>query len=144
MTKKVRTRTLPETDPEFLYALAARTESPSGTSILGDKKEVMLLIDNDIKRFTLSKSTRWLLGRFEDATDHPDQIDLSPYAARDKGVSRFHLQLQIENEQLFATDLNSMNGTYLSSDPLPANKRVLVRNGDILILGRLSIQVLFR
>jgi hypothetical protein len=141
--EKVDTKTLPEKEPDLVLAMAERSKRLPGTAILTSKTEVMLIIDEDIKRFSLAKDTRLLLGRFEN-TDHPDQIDLLPYGAREKGVSRFHLQLQVENEQLFAIDLNSTNGTHIGDEPLPPNQKVIVRNGDVLLLGRLSIQVLFR
>lgn len=141
---QIETGTLIEKDPDFVRAMSERSKHPSGTALLGGKQEVMLLIENDIKRFPVDNGTRLILGRFDKATDHPDQIDLEPYNARELGVSRFHLQLQIENEQLFATDLNSTNGTYRGGEPFPANKPVLIRNGDMLLIGRLSIQVLFR
>ena len=151
MTDNIGTGTLPERDPDALKTMAAQPKQipaaqaaqPPGTGSLGNKTEVMLLIDEDIRRFFIADTTRWLLGRFED-TDHPDQLSLAPYAAFEKGVSRFHLQLHVEDKQLFATDLNSTNGTYLGSEPLTPNKPTVVRNGDILMLGRLSIQVLFR
>lgn len=139
-----QTGTIREKDPDFVRAMSERSKHPSGTALLGGKQEVMLLIDNDVKRFPVQNDVRWLLGRFDEKTDHPDQIDLTPYDARERGVSRFHLQLQIENEQLLATDLNSTNGTYRGGELLPKNKPVLIRNGDMLQLGRLTIQVLFR
>jgi pSer/pThr/pTyr-binding forkhead associated (FHA) protein len=144
MTDKPGTGTLPEKDPEMLRTIAARTKQPPGTTgSLGSKTEIMLLIDEDIRRYVVSEHTRLLLGRFDD-TDHPDQVNLSPYAAHDKGVSRFHLQLQVQDRQLIATDLNSTNGSYLGGEPLTPNQPTIVRNGDILMLGRLGIQVLFR
>jgi FHA domain len=132
-----------ENDPDSLRATAAQSTHPPGTGSLGNKTEVLLLIDEDIKRFFVGDKTRWLLGRFED-TDHADQFNLAPYGAFEKGVSRFHLQLHVEDQQLFATDLNSTNGTYLGGEPLLPSKPVIVRNGDVLMLARLSIQILFR
>jgi pSer/pThr/pTyr-binding forkhead associated (FHA) protein len=144
MSEKVDTQTLPERDPDLTLAMAERSKRLPGTATLTTKTEVMLIIeDEDVKRFSLDKETRLLLGRFE-STDHADQIDLIPYGAREKGVSRFHLQLKVENDQLFAIDLNSTNGTYIGDEPLPPNQKIIVRNGDVLLLGRLSIRVLFR
>jgi pSer/pThr/pTyr-binding forkhead associated (FHA) protein len=143
MTNKPGTGTLPEKDPEIVRAIAARTKQPPGTGSLGNKTEIMLLVDEDIQRFFVTEHNRLLLGRFEN-TDHPDQVNLSPYDALDKGVSRFHLQLVVQDRQLLGTDLNSTNGSYLSGEPMTPNKPYIVRNGDILTLGRLSVQVLFR
>jgi pSer/pThr/pTyr-binding forkhead associated (FHA) protein len=143
MSNNVNTGILPERDPEGQRALAKQSRRKLGTGTLGGKSEILLLIDNDVKRFPLAHEARWLLGRF-DTTDHPDQVDLSSYLALEKGVSRFHVQLQVEGDQLFATDLSSTNGTYVSGEPLTPRQPTLIRNGDELLLGRLLIQVLFR
>jgi len=139
----MNTGILPERDPEFLRALAEQAKRKLGTGTLGEKQEVLLLIGEEVMSFSLSEEARWLLGRFE-TTDHPDQVDLTPYGAAEKGVSRFHVQLQVEDNQLLVTDLSSTNGSYLSGEPLKARQPKLVRNGDNLLLGRLQIQVLFR
>ena len=137
------TGTFPERDPEFQRRLAQQARRLPGTGRLSEKREVLLIIDEDVKRFTLTEGARWMLGRFK-TNDNPDQIDLTPFGAVELGVSRFHVQLHVEDNRLFATDLNSTNGTYVSGEPLEPNQPVLVRNGDNLLLGRLQIQVLFR
>jgi FHA domain len=137
------TRLLPEDDPEIQEALERYKPRAIGTGKISGKTELMLLIEDDIKRFPLTKQTPWLLGRF-DATDHPNQIDLNPYAAHTKGVSRLHAQLHIQDEQLFITDLNSSNGTYLNDVRLKPNKATFIPNGALLLLGVFPIQVMFR
>lgn len=139
-----QTDILPQHDPTIQQALSRQEGREMGTAHLVGKGEVMLLIGNDVRRFSLSENTRWILGRFDKDPSHPDQVDLSPYSALDLGISRFHVELQIEDNQLFVIDLNSTNGSYLNGEPLIPKQRALVRNGDELLLGRLAIQVLFR
>lgn len=139
-----QTGTLPENDPQIQRVLAKYASRKLGTGTLGGKDEVLLLIGDEVKRFPLVDGARWLLGRFEQTTSHPDQVDLTAYQARELGVSRFHARLHVEDEQLFLTDLASTNGTYLSGEPLVPNKPSRVRNGDYMLLGRLLIQVIFR
>lgn len=143
MSDKKNTRLFPEDDPEIQEALERYKPRAISTGHLGDKTEIMLLIGDDIKRFPVTEQTPWLLGRFED-TDHPNQIDLNPFGAHNKGVSRLHVQLHIQDEQLFATDLNSSNGTYLNDARLAPNKATFVPNGAILLLGAFPIQIMFR
>ena len=139
-----QTETLPQNEPMIQQALSKQEGREMGTANLGGKNEVMLLIGNDVKRFSLAGNKRWILGRFDKNPSHPDQVDLSPYGALELGISRFHVELQVDDNQLFAVDLNSTNGSYLNGDPLVPKKRALIRNGDELLLGRLAIQVLFR
>lgn len=143
MSNEKNTRLLPEDDPEIQAALERYKPQDIGTGRLSGKTEIMILIGDDVKRFPLSDTTPWLLGRF-DETDHPNQIDLNPYDARRKGVSRLHLQLHVENDQLYATDLNSSNGTFLNDVRLKPNTATYVPNGAILLLGVFPIQIVFR
>lgn len=143
MSNEQNTRLFPEDDPEIQEALERYRPRAIGTGKLGDKTEIMFLIGEDIKRFLLTEQTSWLLGRFEN-TDHPNQIDLNPYEAHNKGVSRLHMQLHIQDEQLFATDLNSSNGSFINDVRLKPNKATFVMNGAILLLGAFPIQIVFR
>jgi hypothetical protein len=143
MSEKRDTRLLPDDDPEIHEALERYKPRNIATANLDDKTEIMLLIEDDFKRFSLTEQIPWLLGRFE-TTDHPNQIDLNPYGALDKGVSRLHLQLHIQDDRLFATDLNSSNGTYLNDIRLEPNKPTFVPNGARLLLGLFPIQIVFR
>lgn len=73
----------------------------------------------------------------------PD-IDLSPFHAMERGVSRRHIKLTREGGTVMVQDLNSANGTFLNGMRLlPYQPRVL-RNNDELMLGRLALRVLFQ
>jgi hypothetical protein len=143
MNENRDTNLLPEDDPELQAALERYSTHDIGTGKLGGKTEIMLLIGDDVIRFPLKEQAPWLLGRFE-VTDHPNQIDLNPYEARRKGVSRLHLQLHVQDEHLYATDLNSSNGTYLNDVRLKPNTATFIPNGAILLLGVFPIQIIFR
>lgn len=117
-----------------------RTEN---TGSLGGKREVILLIRGMVERIVISEDTVFRLGRFEVAKEDHD-IDLTPYGAIDRGVSRVHAQFHLKEDRLYVTDLASTNGTFLANRKLPAYQPTVLRKGDELRLGRLSIQVLFR
>lgn len=59
------------------------------------------------------------------------------------GVSRQHVLVQHEGHLLTVTDLNSTNGSWLNGIRLIPHQKRLLRNGDILVLGKFQIQVLF-
>lgn len=113
------------------------------TASLGDNREVILLIRGMVERIVMSEGVVYRLGRFELEKALTD-VDLIPYGAIDRGVSRIHARLHLEEGRLYVTDLNSSNGTYIGMNKLIPNNPVPLRKGDELRLGRLSIQVLFR
>lgn len=83
-----------------------------------------------------------VLGRRDSAgSAAPPDVDLGPYGAEQMGVSRHHLTLEVLDNQLMATDLDSGNGTLLNGERLAANTPRAVNHGDTLTLGRLAVQV---
>lgn len=117
---------------------------PITTSSLGDSREVILLIRGMVERLMLDEKIVYTLGRYEAGARSLGEIDLTPYGALDRGVSRAHLKLHFEDGRLYVTDLGSTNGTYLAGKRLEPDKVIMLRKGDELVLGRLPIQILFR
>jgi hypothetical protein len=71
-------------------------------------------------------------------------IDLSPYGAHDKGVSRRHAAIEREGNSLFLWDLTSSNGTYLNGIRLTPLQLHQVHDGDEICLGRLILRIYFQ
>ena len=111
---------------------------------LGNKQEVILLVRGMVERVMMQTGTLYKLGRFELGINEVDEIDLTPYGAQDRGVSRIHAQLQIIDAIVHITDLGSTNGTFVNGVRLEANTPTALRKGDELLLGRLAVQALFR
>ncbi len=82
-----------------------------------------------------------VLGRIDQQNPIPVDVDLSAYDAEEHGVSRHHLVLHAENDQLMMTDLGSGNGTQLNGMRVEPNKTYLLKNNDQLRLGRLAIEI---
>jgi hypothetical protein len=116
----------------------------SGEASFGDsQREVILIIRGMVERLLLTENQPVVLGRSDLSTRfHPD-VDMTPYGAVDRGVSRAHARLHIEGRKLYVTDLGSTNGTYISNKKLTPNKPQVLRKGEDLMLGRLSVRVLF-
>lgn len=127
-----------------LNAAGVDEDAPLNTTTLGEKQEVILLIRGMVERVVMEAGIIYKLGRFEIGTAGEDEIDLTPYGAMDRGVSRVHSQLHLEEGKVYITDLGSTNGTYISGTRLEANTPTVLRKGDELLLGRLAVQVLFR
>lgn len=72
----------------------------------------------------------------------PD-IDLSPYDAQSKGVSRYHASLKCQGDTLVINDLESLNHTYINGQRLYPHESRVLREGDVLRLGQLVMHVFF-
>lgn len=136
------TAVLSDNNP-IMRRMMSRTTQGS-TSRLGEGREVLLVIRGMVERVMMVEGKSYKLGRFELSTRKEEEIDLSPYGALDRGVSRVHAQLTLHNDQIYITDLTSTNGTYLGGQRLKPNEATLLRKGDELLIGRLPVQVLFR
>lgn len=141
-----RTAVLSRNNPMMRRALNQQlsTTMPNGTSSLGEKREVILLIRGMAERLVITEEAAFKLGRFDIGPKGENDVDLVPYGAIDRGVSRLHAQIHLEGENLYITDLGSTNGTYLSGQKLEPHTPALLRKGDELLIGRLQVQVLFR
>jgi hypothetical protein len=141
------TAVLSRNNPALRRAISAAggdPDAPLNTTTLGDKQEVILLIRGMVERVVMEEGVIYKLGRFEIGTAAEDEIDLTPYGAMDRGVSRVHAQLHLAEGKVYITDLGSTNGTYITGNRLEANTPSVLRKGDELLLGRLAVQVLFR
>jgi pSer/pThr/pTyr-binding forkhead associated (FHA) protein len=66
----------------------------------------------------------------------PD-LDLTPYGAVEKGVSRYHATLELESGQATLVDEHSANGTFVNGQRLNPHKPMTLHNGDEIRLGSL-------
>lgn len=122
---------------------AGQSKGAYGTVSFG-QHELILVVRGMVERLMISEGKKVVLGRSNPKTRfHPD-VDLTPYGALDRGVSREHASLHAEDGRLYVTDLGSTNGTFLGGKQLEAHKPTLIGKGDELLLGRLAVQVMFR
>lgn len=59
----------------------------------------------------------------------------------DPSVSRRHLRVAVKEGALFVEDLNSLNGTLLDGDALIPFQAMAAAPGQVLILGRVYLEV---
>lgn len=109
-----------------------------------EEREVIMVIRGIIERFIIPGDRKVTLGRADTKMRFIPDIDLTPYGALDRGVSRVHAEIWIENNDIFVSDAGSTNGTYLGGERLEAEKPHKLSRGDELMLGRLAVQILFR
>lgn len=109
-----------------------------------EQREIILVIRGMVERLVMKDGKQIVLGRTDIKTRTMPNVDLTPYGALDRGVSREHCALHIEGDKIFVTDLGSTNGTWLATERLIPNQPRQLRKGEELLLGRLPVQVLFR
>jgi hypothetical protein len=114
------------------------------TSSLSEMHEIILVIRGMVERVEMKADKPITLGRSDMRTRFVPEIDLTPYGALERGVSREHAQLHLEGDHLFITDLESTNGTFIASKRLDPRVPTQIHKGDELLLGRLAVQILFR
>ncbi len=122
---------------------AEREQAITSADIVGDRHEVILVIRGMVERRVLADQEAIVLGRTDPRTRVDVDLDLTPYGALDRGVSRMHARLHLDGNHLYVTDLDSTNGTFLADRKLNPHKPELLRKGDQLVLGRLNVQVMF-
>ncbi len=119
-----------------------------GSGIRGDaftNTPAPLVIEIDGQRLTLPMAEELTIGRFNLNSSQQQQpdIDLSQFAAEERGVSRCHVRISSRDILTYVTDLNSSNGTWLNGRRLAAQDERVLRSGDELRLGNLKIKISF-
>jgi hypothetical protein len=104
--------------------------------------QIALSINGIAQPVLLEGRPEYVLGREGHEQVVPD-LNLNPYGARDKGVSRVHAALRRDHARLLLIDLGSTNGTRLNGKPLPAHQPTQVENGDEIRLGKLVMTINF-
>lgn len=128
----------PDTDDEVVETYPHGTSRFSPSSVLYISIE---RVNTPIARFVNDNPI--ILGREQTTLLARDDINLDPYNARERGVSRRHAQIYAFNGKLFIEDLNSSNGTSLNGEELEPNKPHRLRDGDEIMLGRMMVWVNF-
>ena len=85
-----------------------------------------------------------LMGRYDPSNTVKLTLDLTPFGARDQGVSRVHAAIRRGEDTLTLVDLNSANGTHLNGQRLTPNQPRVLRDGDEVRLGKLVCYVYFK
>lgn len=82
-----------------------------------------------------------IIGRSVQGQPEVPDIDLAPYGAEDMGVSRQHISIYNQDDQLFVSDLGSQNGTKMDGERLAPHERYPLRHGAKLELAKLPLKI---
>ncbi len=117
----------------------SQIKSGWGTSTFEPSNHVIVHIRDHPDPIFITPGEEFLLGRHAGISG----LDLTPFGALEKGVSRTHAALRRGDDMLFIVDLESTNGTFLNEQPLAPNQPRVVRSGDQIRLGQLVLHVYF-
>jgi len=99
-----------------------------------------LIVEADNQEFDLSGKDNIMIGR-EDAVSniYPD-VDLTPHAGEEGGVSRLHARIFYDNGQYMLEDENSTNFTFLNRQKLAGKTPTPLHDNDEVRLGRVLLR----
>ena len=114
-----------------------------GTALFEEGGTIVFHVGDNPKPLVIKPGPRLIIGRPDAATGTIPDVDLMPYGALRKGVSRKHAMIERTHEGLCLIDLGSRNDTFLNGQRLmPLQPRVL-RDGDEVRLGALTMRIYF-
>jgi hypothetical protein len=115
-----------------------------GTAYFGPDALLALYFEGTPDPLVLTPASQTFLGRFETSADDGLYVDLVPYEAAEKGVSRLHAVIYRSEATLVLQDLHSTNGTVLNGQRLLSNQQQRIHDGDEIYLGMLRIDIAFQ
>ncbi len=115
-----------------------------GTARFGREASVIIHVRDAAEPLVLNPKEETILGRVDPTTVSKVGLDLTPFGAQEKGVSRIHAAIRRGEDTLTLVDLGSVNGTLLNGQRLAPNQPRVLRDGDEIRLGKLVCHVYFR
>lgn len=117
--------------------------------LLGDARfredaSLVLTIGEANTPLIIQLAAHTVIGRESSTTLEADVIDLSPYGAREKGVSRLHAALHRSPRTLAIEDMESSNGTWVNGQRLMPHEPHVLHDGDEIQLAGLVMHVAFQ
>ncbi|MCU0497249.1 MAG: FHA domain-containing protein [Anaerolineae bacterium] len=115
-----------------------------GTARFRQGATVLLHIRDANEPLILQPAKRTILGRADTTSPSQPDLDLTPYGALEKGVSRIHAVVERSEDTLTLIDMGSSNGTHLNGQRLMPDQPRVLRDGDEIRLGKLIAHIYFK
>ncbi len=128
-------------DEKKLETAAPRPQVVSLTDTAPSAWSVRLIATNHAIPMQLKVDSKAIIGRSDPESGYKPDIDLTPYSAIERGVSRRHAELRAGTEFLVIIDRGSTNGTQLNSFALQPNEPYKIQHGDLLTIGTMDLEV---
>ncbi len=105
-----------------------------------DRRTIALYVEDTSSPLVLRVDDQVVLGRYTPDNPGRPPVDLEPFDAYEKGVSRLHAAIRrVEDGGYVVVDLGSTNGTVVNGEPLTPHEPFRLQNGDLIRLGALNI-----
>jgi FHA domain len=133
-------------NPSDILAVQPPVHSPPSPPSAGAAVDAVVslhMVDSG-QIVNLTGQTEFTIGRTAEGQPILPDVDLSPYEAYAKGVSRLHSALKIHNQRVVITDLGSSNGTRVNGQKIVPHVDYPLNHGDMIALGKFTIQLLIR
>jgi pSer/pThr/pTyr-binding forkhead associated (FHA) protein len=89
----------------------------------------------------LDEGIEIVMGRRDPFSGDEPTIDLAAYQAHEYGVSRHHAAIACRNNIVQIMDLDTPNGTFVNDIKLDPSKPHILRDRDVIWLGRLQLHI---
>lgn len=120
------------------------THTTWGTARFDKDSAIVIHIRDAVEPLTFKPQVQTVLGRMDTSSPQQPDLDLTPYGAMEKGVSRVHAAICRNDDTLTLVDKGSANGTHLNGQRLVPNQPRVLRDGDEIRLGKLVAHVYFK
>jgi pSer/pThr/pTyr-binding forkhead associated (FHA) protein len=130
------------TDPVPMAPEPVPNTSTGKTTAHITPTQLRLLVLNSGRTIPCPFGEVMLIGRSDPSGGIFPEVDLSQDNGYMAGVSRRHARIIRRGNDFFLEDLNSMNGTFLNRNKLPAHTPVSFQDGDEIRLGNLVLRVI--
>ncbi len=115
-----------------------------GTARFGQDASIIIHIRDASEPIVLQPAKQMILGRADANSAQTPDLDLTPYGALEKGVSRIHAAIHRSDDTLTLVDMGSVNGTHLNGQRLIPDQPRVLRDGDEIRLGKLVAHIYFK
>jgi hypothetical protein len=115
-----------------------------GTARFGQDASIIIHVRDASQPVIVQPAKRTILGRADTSSTQKPDVDLTPYGAVDKGVSRIHAAIYRNEDTLTLIDMGSANGTHLNGQRLVPDQPRILRDGDEIRLGKLVAHIYFK
>lgn len=119
------------------------TRQTWGTARFEQGTSLVLHIRDAASPITVIPADQVSMGRADGGSTTPD-IDLTPFGALEKGVSRMHAVIFRSEDTVMLVDKGSANGTHLNGHRLVPHQPRVLRNGDEIRLGKMIAHIYFK
>ena len=105
---------------------------------------IKFLVEGEELPLILVPSQRAIMGRQAPFMLQLPDVDLTAYNAAEHGISRVHSVIDCSRNGLQITDLDSRNGTFVNGEKLHPYNAHILRHGDTVRLGSMSLEVVVK